>query len=404
MQATEPLPYRRPFGGEPPETGFSWEKLATAAAGLGSLAAILGSARFGPKQASMYRDWVRQVARVPAQEMPGGAGGEWVKRLLGGSWWHGANEPEKIIQSGFKPDMFPRMGLRFGEPAGVSLTALPYKATEFSSSGTSPIRVWPNVDPKSVLPAWSDEAAEPIMKAYLAALDTPYKQGSTIRDLLRRFAEEQGGHAGQGLRYAANQMASRESDAAQHFNRVLSEKLGGQGIQGLIYNPHRYNEYELRVLDPAKAVTMEMRTLPETPSGLSPFNYDVNPYRKWKRAQPMHRFDARKLDRRIKPWLDQVLYDRQKSLSEIYKNIPHEQIIGSRPHLPAGKTPKEEVRLWMDYFTELGLSPYMAWDKMIQKIPLDAAHHQYVGANYANIISEYKGKASALKKASELPY
>lgn len=360
---------RQPFGAPPPqEGGFDWRDLAAGAAGLGGLAAIIGSAKFGPAQARLYRDWVRKVATQGGPAVENAPGGEWVKRLLGGSWWHGTSAtPEKILQEGFSPAKAV-MGVRFGEPSGVSMSAHPDMAMSFSSDAR-PLRVWPNVDPKSVLPIWSQEAADPLLKAYLAALETPF-QGKSIRDYLRSLNT-----GGWGVPYAVREMPSNYPQATGAFNTALGKEMEKQGIQGLLYSPHRYNEYELRVFDPKRVIPMEVRSYGDVPTGL-----DWEAREGWlQRNDPYVRFKTLKERKVIEDYRRQIPLQENKSLSDFYKKIPEEKIFGT------SMPPKHDVE-WKDLspvdalyakpvhsaYQELKSQPGLDWAKQM-KIP-EAAH------------------------------
>lgn len=314
----ETLPYRRPFGGEPPETGegFDWRSLAASAAGAAGLAAILGSARFGGRfdqNAKLYREFIRNVSREGAPAVPASTGADWVKRLLGGSWWHGTPATEDVLKKGFAPE-YEKMGLRFGEPHGVSVSADPRRASAFGSTGENVLRVWPKVDPKSVLPVWADEAHEPIIKAYMQALEHQpnLNDPRTVRDFLSELNS-----GGWGMKYAANEMPSRYPHIARQFNQRLSEELEKQGIQGLLYNPHRYNEYEMRILDPRKAVPIEERRFRPSDS-----------LYQYRTKSPMGRFADLKSKRVIAPYDASIPYSMNKSLSEHYAQIPESRVLG----------------------------------------------------------------------------
>lgn len=191
--------------------------------------------------------------------------GEWVNRLMRGPWWHGSEAPHKILQEGFAPEKVGKQfQQKFGEPFGVSLSASPYTAKGFITGHVErPIlRVWPNVDPKSTLPVWSPEAAGPLHKAYLDALDTKVPHiGGTVGQRLDLRATSMPGKASPQffLEEVINQLRNAEPQTVDAFNRALSANLGKQGVQALLYNPSRYNESELRILDLARAIPMEAR-------------------------------------------------------------------------------------------------------------------------------------------------
>lgn len=237
------------------------------------LLAMAFSSQVPPALVNRYRQWMMTAAREAAPHTPMPSG-EWVNRLMRGPWWHGSEAPHKILQEGFAPEKVGKQfQQKFGEPFGVSLSASPYTAKGFITGHVErPIlRVWPNVDPKSTLPVWSPEAAGPLHKAYLDALDTkvPHIGGTVGQRLDLRATSMPGKSSPQFfLEEVINQLRNAEPQTVDAFNRALSANLGKQGVQALLYNPSRYNESELRILDLARAIPMEAREFGTGHSGV----------------------------------------------------------------------------------------------------------------------------------------
>lgn len=216
-----------------------------------------------PSLVTAYREWMGRMAREAGPAAHAADQG-WVGKLMQGPWWHGSSVPDVILKEGFNPAFVGKnLGVKLGEPHGVSLSSRPLTAKGFITGGIEkPImRVWPNVDPKATLPAWSPEAAGPLHKAYLEALETKVPNiGGTVG---QRMALRGAGHTWEDPQYLLEsiirQIRDAEPDTARAFNRALSERLMKQGVQALLMNPNRYDEYELRILDAARAIPMELR-------------------------------------------------------------------------------------------------------------------------------------------------
>lgn len=122
-------------------------------------------------------------------------------------------------------------GTRLGEPAGVSVTRDPAVARNFGDI----LRVGVNVPPSSVGEFVDPEFQRVFKEAYSRAMNLPPK-----------LALREGMTAGYG----------REKWAA--FNQAMTDYLRSKGVEAIRYNPKRWQEFELRVLDPEKAVPLGM--------------------------------------------------------------------------------------------------------------------------------------------------
>lgn len=269
-----------------------------------------------PAQVAAYRTWLGRMAREAAPHTPM-RGGEWVNKLFRGPWWHGTPNPETVLKKGFSPTEIGRGGIRFGEPSGVSLSASPYAAEQFAHK-PEVLRVWPNVDPKSVLPVWSQEAAGPLHKAYLQALE-----GKGIHTLQpgASVAEELASHMPPDVRpdtymlqHAMEGLRSENPELVKAFNEYLARLLRKEGVQGLLYNPRRYGEFELRVLDPHRAVPMESR-----PSSSAPWEDEAV-----KAARRRYMMAKQKL---LSSQFHEAMPKDIVSLSDLYKLIDVKRIL-----------------------------------------------------------------------------
>ena len=165
-----------------------------------------------------------------------------IKRGLKEPWFHGGGDIDAILgnihsgplvkewqqRAGFDPSRIGQaMGTRLGEPAGVSLTRSPEVARSFGDI----LRVGVDIPPSSV-----GQFVDP-----------------TFQNLLResyRKAKPVLGHLPDAITYA-----ERDREAAA-FNQAMSDYLRSQGVEAIAYNPKRWGEFELRVLNPKKAVPL----------------------------------------------------------------------------------------------------------------------------------------------------
>lgn len=162
---------------------------------------------------------------------------------------------------GFSPSLVgSAYGTRLGEPAGVSLTRDLAVARKFGT----PLRVGVDIPPSSVGDLLDPE----------------------VQRLLREaFTKGSGGITPYQLREAADlgyQPPGFGVDPAQ-VNQAMSDYLRSKGVEALRFNPRRWNEFELRVLDPKRAIPLG--TI-ENPTEGIPWRYyygkgSDRPYASW---------------------------------------------------------------------------------------------------------------------------
>jgi hypothetical protein len=177
------------------------------------------------------------------------------QRGLRGPWFHGTpSQPSQIglreglLREGFQPERIgATTGTRLGEPAGVSLTRDPRVASTFGDV----LRVGVDVPPSSVGQFVDPEVQRLFRAAYEKA--TP--------DWIRPDTSMLGPS---GLKTSPPIGVAQDVGA---INQRMTDYLRSQGLEAIQYNPRRWAEHELRVLDPQKAVPLGVIESPGNLSG-----------------------------------------------------------------------------------------------------------------------------------------
>lgn len=183
------------------------------------------------------------------------------KRGLRGPWFHGTGHAERILtgkpkvrpgevpewvyqaegvgKPGFDPTRIGNQtGTRLGEPAGVSVTRDPAVARKFGDI----LRVGVDVPPSSVGEFVDPEFQRLFKESFLKAREsfpgyhTEIVNLSSVPVSIPMVGEN---YLDEGL-----------------FNQRMSAYLRSQGVEAIRYNPKRWNEFELRVLNPENAVPL----------------------------------------------------------------------------------------------------------------------------------------------------
>jgi len=156
---------------------------------------------------------------------------------------------------------------KWGEPAGVSTSFLPTKSgTQFSPDeyihrllplyGGPPTERTVNL----MLP----EGRETLRNAYSGALGKFFEENpETTERITRHFRESVDNplYPNPLKRYIGEANESRFLTGK--FNQGLSNKLQGMGKRAILYNPQRYDEYEMLMLDPKYALPIDYRMFQE---------------------------------------------------------------------------------------------------------------------------------------------
>lgn len=170
---------------------------------------------------------------------------------LRGPWFHGTpaspgqmGQLEGLLRSGFDPQkMGKTAGIRLGEPTGVSLTRSPRVAGSFGDV----LRVGVDVPPSAVGQFVDPEFQRLLRGSYEGALSR-YKAGHDATSTMLDWLKSDPG----ALPYIQERLRGEFSA----FNQAMSDHLRNQGVEAIAYSPRRWSEFELRVLDPSKAVPL----------------------------------------------------------------------------------------------------------------------------------------------------
>lgn len=141
---------------------------------------------------------------------------------------------------------------KLGEPAGVSISMLPTKAQQFSADefihrvlpkyGGSPVDRTVNLMTPEGRKALNDAYDVVANKQFDPKEVHRYLKGS-IPDLVMNDLHD----------------AIAVTTPIGPFNKQLSEQLQSMGKRGILYNPHRWNEYEMLMLDPKYLLPLDYR-------------------------------------------------------------------------------------------------------------------------------------------------
>lgn len=210
-----------------------------------------------------------------------------IDQILRGSWYHGMSGearnkvygpllPSELRDtalaeanySGFPLSLHDSASIsnKLGEPAGVSISMLPTKAKDFSADEYIH-RVLPQYGgppTQRVVNLMSPEGRTALNDAYDVVLNKYLSQDfgygpSNLRAL------------GEHIDYNMYNMTNKEAPiqslmqdwapkmSTTQFNPVLSNQLQSQGYRGILYNPQRWNEYEMLMLDPKYVLPLDYR-------------------------------------------------------------------------------------------------------------------------------------------------
>jgi len=197
-----------------------------------------------------------------------------LKRILGG----GSFDPARTGSA---------HGPYLGEPAGVSLTRSPEVARGFGDV----LRVGVDIPPSSVGQFVDPEMQRLLRGAYEQAVAIPSLPPGkmTVAEFLSKTGN-------------MPQMINKETVGS--FNQAMSDYLRSQGVEGVAYSPRRFAEYELRVLDPSKAVPLGRL---DVPVGYSSFTPTPNVIQRYLLGRPTVPPDVR---------------GKMGQLNELYRNAP----------------------------------------------------------------------------------
>jgi hypothetical protein len=185
------------------------------------------------------------------------------------NWYPETNFLDTANEFGFPishHDALSMSGGKLGEPSGISLTGLPTKAIDFSDDEFIH-RVLPlfGKNPQEALVnLMTPEGRAMLQDAYTTIANqhiTPTALRLMARDInTSPFAMML---PGQTNKIVGRNMENWLSNDMGKFNSDLSQELQAQGKRGILYNPKRYDEYEMLMLDPKYVLPLDYRQFQE---------------------------------------------------------------------------------------------------------------------------------------------
>lgn len=228
-----------------------------------------------------------------------------IDQILRGSWYHGMRQParEKVAPDlidaarhykatgniidpkevdlfgpysrGFPISLHNDQSIsnKLGEPAGVSISMLPTKAKDFSADeyihrvlpqyGGPPTQRVVNLMSPEGRTALND-AYDVVANKYLNQPFPGYEYSTPIKEiagLLEGPYISTPGYTEKALEGLHNRLGGAVGTGP--FNQQLSNQLQSQGYRGLLYNPQRWNEHEMLMLDPKYVLPLDYRPVGE---------------------------------------------------------------------------------------------------------------------------------------------
>ena len=161
---------------------------------------------------------------------------------------------------------------KLGEPSGISLSMLPTKAQQFSADeflhrvlpmyGGSPRERVVNLmtpEGRAALNDAYDIVANKSLFTKNKVLGSEFSPADTVIDFTNRSSK--------WLKPDIERFFSQVYDSSYPdiggFNQALSSQLQSSGYRGLLYNPQRWNEYEMLMLDPKYVLPLDYRKVGE---------------------------------------------------------------------------------------------------------------------------------------------
>ncbi len=205
-----------------------------------------------------------------------------IDQILRGSWYHGMSKVARETLLGETPEWHPgllealqvanvkgfpishhdafSMSNRLGEPSGVSLSMLPTKTREFSADEFI----------HRVLPLYKGSPTERIVnlmtpegrKALNDAYDVVMNKQIDVSHIANIISPGHGFYPSlENIDPFLSVLPSGREIGP--FNQALSQQLQSSGYRGLLYNPRRWNEYEMLMLDPKYVLPLDYRNMIE---------------------------------------------------------------------------------------------------------------------------------------------
>jgi hypothetical protein len=252
--------------------------------GLGP--AVINANFRSPEIIQQLRKFIAQEQRARGpmgQDIP-------IDQILRGSWYHGMSDKARNAvwegggwnpseggllsaanEAGFPLSLHDSASIsnKLGEPAGISLSMLPSVSQKFSADEYI----------HRVLPLYGGQPTERIVNLLRPegrnflndAYDTVINKslGNRLPNLSERFNRTLMGTPGslwnppEILEDLFNTVPSSMLGQVGSFNQQLSTQLQSMGKRGILYNPQRWSEYEMLMLDPSYVKPLDYRKMEE---------------------------------------------------------------------------------------------------------------------------------------------
>ena len=106
------------------------------------------------------------------------------------------------------------------------------------------------------------------------------------------------------------------------FNKAITEELQARGYKGILYSPHRYGEYELRMFNPKDVLLTDLRRKGET--GVKGLTYGRNlvDTTKFEAGSPWKELSTGPHKKMVDTWKSATdIPETTGSLRDIYKDV-----------------------------------------------------------------------------------
>jgi hypothetical protein len=283
-----------------------------------------------------------------------------IDQILRGSWYHGMSEkarwksaealdPDEALTfiNRFPSDVegslqlafdrgFPKslhdaasISNKLGEPAGISLSLTPTVSAKFAADENIH-RVMPlygGPPTQRTVNLMTEQGRNALNDAYDVVANKKLQDYVRRPQIVRKLRENIN---------SGDDITSLLSSKTGPFNQALSNQLQSQGYRGVLYNPKRWYEYEMLMLDPKYALPLDYRPYseyvpgrPKEPNIFSSIPIDITP-----KAQKgigdiegvMDQNHSRLGDiYNVRPWWDRLSTDVKKFL--LQDNPRAEEII-----------------------------------------------------------------------------
>ena len=141
------------------------------------------------------------------------------------------------------------------------------------------------------------------------------------------------------------------------MQKLITANMQKAGYEGILYSPHRYGEFELKVFDPKQVLTKDFWSPEALSRKFGPESKRFSADRKWLLNLPMTSeegisagqrmpWQRKEIPPRVYDWMAEGSKASESSLGHLYKDIPLEEMV--KKGGSAGKlgTPKAQATGW----------------------------------------------------------